>query len=249
MEAKRDMFDQQIHDAYEQVSLSDEAQERMLAQLLAAQQRSEQPEGADHEARAVAAATTQPRSAEADVVPFAAHKRKRRSWLPIAASIVVALVVVGSAATIALGPSGAENSNTTLAVSEKVAESVGSVDAAGAEQEDAVSEESAPLDAGSEAATEETLAAESDYAETLQAVDLYPSITLEDGTRFTALVEGMYTTQIEPDVVGEQVGVGAATPFDAPDSIGCTVYRLTDDPEGFAVRYDGEDTYWYCTKA
>lgn len=114
-------FDQQIHDAYESIELDANAQERMLANLLAAQaERAQEPSdesatpeppSTTREATTPAAATT--RAAEPDAVPSlravgpgqdasrkaepAASPRRRNVWkiaLPLAAVLLVAVVVI-----------------------------------------------------------------------------------------------------------------------------------------------------------
>jgi len=270
------LVDQRIHDAYERIELSDEAQERMLSGLLAAQAQRERVD----EARV----TESPRRRKAPVIRFVPRRVSWQVWLSAAAALVVALVVVrlgtgstGDRATVemTMTESSAESAS-AKGTSDKAASNGVSYDLDAADEETAAEESDAiALDGGAAAgesdsadapatglvmdeapyAPSETNGAEKDAADAvtsdeLESVDLYPRIRLEDGTYLTALEEGMHTVPLSADEVGELVGEARASSFDAPDGdaeIPCEVYTLADDTAAYAVRYEGEDSYWLCT--
>ena len=238
------LFDQQIHDAFEHVTLSDEAAESMLGRLMAAQAQREEQEAASTAPQLTVIEGGRHRKAEA--APTAPRKGGWWRWLPLAASVAVAFVVLGAVGTGLFSPKGSTQASTDTLPVAKSTDEQEELLATGTTEESVSYDTEVQLNATPDEAIEESAAA--DTAEGMYLVDLYPSITLADGSRYTALVEGMYTSQIEDEAVGPLVDVGSATPFDATDEVACTVYELLDDPDGFAVQYDGEDTYWYCTK-
>jgi hypothetical protein len=103
--------------------------------------------------------------------------------------------------------------------------------------------EGAGIDAGAAAAEEFSVAE--------RMVDVCPRIRLEDGTLLTALRDGISVDEVDAGRVGELLGRGSATAFDAPTSevgVPCEVFRLLDEADAFAVRYEGEETFWRCTR-
>ena len=99
--------------------------------------------------------------------------------------------------------------------------------------------EGADLDAGAE-----------EFSAVERTVDTCPSIRLEDGTRLTALRDGITIDEVDAERVGELLGKGSAAAFDAPDGeagVPCEVFRLVDETDAYAVRYEGEETFWRCT--
>lgn len=234
-----ELLDQQIHDAFERIELSEEAQDRMLAKLLEAQGE-----------RAVAMgepqpATSQEADSSIDVVPFTPRRPWHRVVLPLAAVLVAALVVVrigmglGAGSSQAASDAGVEFA-ATASEDKALAEGGVSLDTTNGSTVDApdVAEEAVPealmLDAAPEAAMEE-----------LGSVDLCPLITLADGTRLTALVDGLYTVEVDAEEVGDPVGEATARPFDSDEGVACTVYRMAGS-DGFAVQYEGESSFWQC---
>lgn len=243
-------FDQRIHDAYERVSLGDEAQERMLGALLAAQ--AKRQEVAAKVPESEARREEEPRRATASVLAggrrgahAAARSRRLPVWLPLAAAAACVFVIAG----VVGGVTSGSRTSATMEVAES-AKSAGEDEVLYApsldEEPDATVAYDMVADAAGVGATPESNAADEE-AEQLQMADLYPRIVLDDGTTYSTLVEGMYTTEIEAESVGSRVGAGTASPFDADEAVACEVFELTDD-EGFVVRYEGESTYWYCTK-
>ena len=250
MSGMHDPFDQRIHDAYDRIELSEDAQDRMLANLMAAQARKQFHEvpstSTEFESPTQATIATDSRDPRKESDNHKTRKRGgMRTWLPRAAAVVAVLVVVsvvggslwGGASSPMVASSGANDAKSTEALSEDMM----------------VVEESA-AEADGEASPDESVgyaadAAASNEAEELQLVDLYPRIVLEDGTQFTTLVDGMYTTEVNASEVGERVGSATASPFDSTDTVACEVYRLLDDPDGYAVRYADQESYWYCSKS
>lgn len=249
------MFDQQIHDAFERVTLSDEAQERMLGTLLVAQAaRREEPAPAPTVPPATAPAPVAFR--EVPATPAARAPRVRRhlpAWLPLAAVAACVFVVVGVVGVVG-GVSKQAETSPAVAFEEAASEDAGAAEDKATldlSEDEAEPDAFVTNDTAAGAAGESLAAMPDEVAEEavqLQLVDLYPRITLDDGSTYTALVDGMYTTEVEPEAVGARVGAGQASPFDADDAVPCEVFELTDDADAFVVRYEGEETYWYCTR-
>ena len=276
-------YEQQVHDAFERIELSDDAQERILANLLAAQetrlsgrdQRQGMPlEGSRKEAVVQEtaervdrfeipsdaddgkAAEEQADAIEGAVVPFNRTRFGWRMLLPLAAVLAVAVVVVQAtnllggrkATSEAVVASQSEASSETKEFADTVVEDVGSADEAEAPSGENNAQtmgqsDSVALDAAEEAplATEEAAA--------LTSVDYYPCVMLEDGTRLTALRDGLYTEEVSSDEVGELVGKALASSFDDPQdesAVPCTVYALKHENGAYAVQYESETTYWRC---
>ncbi len=306
-----ELFDQRIHDAYEQVELSEEAQGRMLANLLAAQRNAQLGEasavhesnqyetqalrtsslsGAETEMLSAASPEpqrTRPKHAavgetqvmrpaqpatgavasddavtreqtEAQVLHMSSRKKGWQRWLPLAAVLAVALVVVQMTGVIG---HRAQDANMSLTAKEAAPTSE-SIDAAEIEPTDDESAElsreekalsnSYDAEAGAELPAmpvESEGAGQAVDVSTMTSVDFYPSIKLEDGTWFTALRDGLYVEEVDSSHVGESIGEGRASSFDDPDgesAVSCQVFKLLDDPDTYAVQYEGEDSYWRC---
>lgn len=243
--------------------MSDEAQERVLGNLLA---RQAQLSGAKTERVEVPKTTVLPRvqveepqagrhvAEPAEVVPMP-KRRSVASWLlPLAAVLVLGLVVVRFALPTSknseeakdLAPMAAEEvaAEATVAEEQTGAAAEESVDAT-AESEDLGIDVDAEEEAYDVAPTDELLP-EPEEAQPMGTVDLYPIVVLDDNTVLTALIDGVYTQQLDVSQVSDSLGAAQAHPTDAEETVGCEVFKLADDAEGFAVRYDGEDTYWYC---
>lgn len=250
MEERDQLFDQRIHDAYESVSLSDEAQDRMLANLLAAQATRSAGKPADE--GAPEARVDEPRRASApahmkpQLVEGGTAAPKRRGWrvvLPLAAVLLVAVAIVQVTAlrsqeAMMAAPSAAEmeaiSDGGAAAGSGDVSAKSESADAAPLAEEEA-------YDMVADNAEEGDLGAKA-----LQAADWYPRITLGDDTILTTLIDGMDTVEVSADRVGKSVGAAKAQPFDTAETIACEVFELTDEAGAYAVRYEGEQSYWYC---
>lgn len=192
-----------------------------------------------------------------DVVTYVPEERRHRRrsrkalrWLPLAAAVVLALVVIQVSGVL----NGSKGTNADKAV-QNYAESNEAEGTSAQAEESAAQAVEPPVDA--EGAKEVAPPADADESASDEApaeeraltdVDMYPLVTLEDGTRYTALREGLYVEEVEASKVGEKVGPGTASPFDAPDeaAAGCVVYEIKDE-DAYAVQYDGEETYWRCT--
>jgi len=269
MSERDELFDQRIHDAYEQIELSEEAQSRMLANLMAAQALRERENGGQAE---------QTQAVQPDVVGVPVRKTagtgpahfrrvqpapKRKNWrliLPLAAVLLAAVVVVtlqpwkpkSSYNKVEAAP---EKSVTDLTEEMPLAEGPAEEKATAADEAEAEASDTNDfyeLDDADGAAAEEgaLLASESNDAGgayTLGLVDEYPLVTLKDGTALTALVDATSTVEVSVDRVGKQVGEAKASSFEGGETVRCTVFSLVDDTAAYAVRYEGEQTYWYCT--
>ena len=267
------MFDQQVHDAFERVELSEDAQERILANLLTAQRSREfvETEG-PHDvagqdvATGQSEAASQEEAASEKVVPFSRRRFGWRALLPLAAVLAVAAVVVSATNLL-----GSKNSTTMMDIATESEES-----SYAAKEVDAMAEEtsgSAAVDAGgaaeadvmnSESASEPTvqsetvaldmadeapLAAEESATQDLTSVDYYPRVEMSDGTLLTALRDGLYTEEVPTEEVGKYVCTAVATSFDdtaQENGVSCMVYELTSEAGAYAVKYESEETYWRC---
>ncbi len=233
------LFDQRIHDAYETVELSAEAQDRMLASLLTAQdaRRDALPDaGALQELPA-----EQPH--EAEVIALPRRSRKAAILLPMAAVLLVALVI---ARVTLLGNSNTAETATfssSAHTSEKAAES------AGAAANEVVYEDAAEGMVYEDAAEEmESLVASPMADEASQGqplAELYATVTLVDGTSLTTLVDGSAPTEADASQIGERLGEATATSA-AGDQISCEVFSLVDGSRSYAVRYMGDSRFWLC---
>lgn len=183
-------------------------------------------------------------------------RSQKSAWqwmLPLAAVLALAVVVV-QVSGVFKGPKdkatdtvveesvksvASESTNTDAAGAVEESEPLASVDAAAAPEVTATADEEAKEE------TEEAKQTERDP----MSVDYYPLITMADGTSFTALREGLYVDEVDEARIGDLVGEATASSFDAPNESGmsCLVYELLDEEGGYAVQYDGEDTYWLCT--
>ena len=218
MDAKDRLFDQQIHDAYERVELSEEASERMLAQLLAAQGQAAERAGADGDAQ-----SQEPQQAQ--VVRLPSKRRGIPVWLPVAAAVLAALVIVRVSGL--TSSKNTEYAQTVAVQQEERAEEAVSNDMA--EGEALVAEGAVALD----------------YAAPSLA-ELYPLVTLSDGTLLTTCEEGQYPVEVDEADLGASIGAAVASTRDTDERLACEVFELADEPGAYAVRYEGEESYWRC---
>ena len=261
------LFDQQVHDAFEGVSMSEEAQERMLSVLLRAQAEHEEEPVAAEAALEPAAAEqpTQQRARAAHLKPQAERERTSRRggvWkvlLPLAAVLAVAAIVVNMQ-NAKLSHLADVKENVAPLASEKSTVTEGAADAGAAAEDEAVPEELYAESVEDVAETEGLAGDSEDLVEPLDpemiesggtpgsAAGLNPKIVLADGTVLTALVDGYQVEQVDAALVGKELGAAKASPFDADESINCTVFALVDGSDGYAVRYEGEEGYWYASR-
>ena len=240
MANENELFDQQIHDAFDKVELSEEAQDRMLAILLAAQERTQVREvPADAEPSEAAARVAEP--GEAEVIPVPPRRMPWQRWLPLAAVLVLAIVVVR--VTSLGGKAASEQSVGAAAADSAVAPGESAKSLGEAEESATANELASPTAYDAEAEDVDEL--ESTWPVGL--VETYPRITLEDGTVLTALRDAQFVDEVDSERVGELVATGTATPFDATESVPCEVYRLLNEDDAYAVRYEDEETFWRCT--
>ncbi|MBR3235665.1 MAG: hypothetical protein IKG11_08615 [Atopobiaceae bacterium] len=224
-------LEQQLHRAYSSIEPSDKAQERMLANLLKAQANKQEQETQDMPAQTVVRPPL--KLVEPDPMPeVSAGPRRRLIWLPIVAAVVAALVIVQVS-----GIMGGQNASSEAA------------------KQTALSNEAATDAAGEMEFTDnayETLSAEGAVRDSAEApanpstVDVYPCVTLSNGVKLTALIDGSHTERVEQSKVGSSVGAATATPFDSDDQVSCEAFELKGKQGEYAVRYQGEDSYWRC---
>lgn len=239
MANENELFDQQIHDAFDRIELSEEAQGRMLANLLAAQERMQAREvPADVEPPVVAEKDSDP--GEAEVIPVPPRRMPWQRWLPLAAVLVLAVVVVR--VTSLGGMASSEQSAGATAADSAIVPGDSAKSMGEAEESATADELAAPTAYDAEA----DAIAELEPNWPVGLVETHPRITLEDGTVLTALRDAQFLDEVDSERVGELVATGAATPFDATESVPCEVYRLLNEDDAYAVRYEGEETFWRC---
>lgn len=250
-------LDQQVHDAYEGIRLSDDAQDRMLGQLLAAQtQRGAQE--VDGDASPVSEEAPGPDSrvaASRRTTPPTHAGRRRLAWrvvLPLAAMLVVGVVVVRTQGMFSEAARETSNSAAAPLAVQKDAASNDAL-ATGAEDTGAEETEGVAYDAGdlaledlSVAAPEAEAVVEDAYEEERVQPEWYPQVTMADGTTLTTCPEGGAAQQVDEAQVGDALGEATAAASDGSgETVDCMVFALADDAHAYAVRYAGDERYWY----
>lgn len=219
-----DQLAQQVHDAYEKIELSDDAQDRMLAALLAASDAKQVEPSVDHNPAR--------RTTKGQVLQMPKRSGLKR-WLPIAAALVAALIVV-QIGVLTIG-SGSGESRADMAP--KSEESI-AADSFDVNASDSVAFETAAPQEG-EAKADSVASEVADSSEVSAMVEAYPIIALSDGTELMARPE-----QVDLVETGDMLEETTARSIDGEQSVACRVYKLVDG--GYAVSYEGEDAYWLC---
>jgi hypothetical protein len=219
-----DQLAQQVHDAYEKIELSDDAQDRMLAALLAASdaKRAEQNAG-----RGPSTRTTR-----GQVIQMPKRSGLKR-WMPIAAVLLAALVVV----QVGVLTVGNHSGETRADIAPKSEESI-AADSFDVNASDSVAFETAAPQEG-EAKTDSVASEVADSSEVSAMVEDCPFITLSDGTELVARPE-----QVDVVETGDLLEETTARSVDGEQSVACRVYVLVGG--GYAVSYEDEETYWLC---
>lgn len=220
-----DQLAQQVHDAYEKIELSDDAQDRMLAALLAASSDTTQTEPRV-DRRSSRHAT------KGQVVQMPKRHGLRR-WLPIAAALVAALIVVQIGVLTIGGGSGESRADMAPKSEESIAADSFDVNAS-----DSVAFETAAPQEG-EAKADSAASEVVDSSEVSAMVEDCPLITLSDGTELVARPE-----QVDVVETGDLLEETTARSVDGEQSVACRVYELVGG--GYAVSYEGEESYWLC---
>lgn len=219
-----DQLAQQVHDAYEKIELSDDAQDRMLAALLAASDAKQVEPSVDHNPAR--------RTTKGQVLQMPKRSGLKR-WLPIAAALVAALIVVQIGVLTIGGGSGESRADMAPKSEESIAADSFDVNAS-----DSVAFETAAPQEG-EAKTDSAASEVVDSSEVSVMVGDYPLITLSDGTELVARPE-----QVDLVETGDLLEETTARSVDGEQSVTCRVYVLVGG--GYAVSYEGEDAYWLC---
>jgi len=193
-------FDGRIHDAYESVSLSPEAEGRILAALLEAQ--------ASHEQEA-------PRPAE--VLPGPASRRRPRLAIALSAAACLALAFVAGRAALVGGARDSALSATLATEEAAVAEDY---------DESAVPDQAAETTGEAFAAAEALDSTEESLDSSAVVTGAY--VALEDGTTYALATEGGALVEAGPEVVGEPVGSGEAFSADGTFLWGCELFAPAD---------------------
>lgn len=219
-----DQLAQQVHDAYEKIELSDDAQDRMLAALLAASDAKQAEQNADHKPST--------HTAKGQVIRMPRRQGLKR-WMPIAAVLLAALVVI----QVGVLTVGDHSGETRADMAPKSEESM-AVDSFEENDSDSVAFETA-------APQEEEAKADSAASEVVGSseapamAEAYPIIALSDGTELMARPE-----QVDLVETGDMLEETTARSVDGEQSVTCRVYELVDG--GYAVSYEDEDAYWLC---
>lgn len=219
-----DQLAQQVHDAYEKIELSDDAQDRMFAALLAASDAKQVEPSVDHKPST--------HTAKGQVIRMPRRQGLKR-WMPIAAVLLAALVVI----QVGVLTVGDHSGETRADMAPKSEESM-AVDSFEENDSDSVAFETA-------APQEEEAKADSAASEVVGSseapamAEAYPIIALSDGTELMARPE-----QVDLVETGDMLEETTARSIDGEQSVACRVYELVDG--GYAVSYEDEDAYWLC---
>lgn len=277
-----EQFDRDIYDAYNRIEMDEMTQNRMLNNLLSAQRQHEadeldktavapqQPYAEDLEKTVVAPplktrANSQAAAARteraAHVAPVAAPQRKRPAWqvwLPIAAVVTAALVVVG--VRFVGNPMQSANVNSeSVEMQSETSEDVAKMTGNSPKVTDSqVSYDAESMAEESPAAGEADSAAVTDYVEGTdtapseeysQVPATFSQITLDDGTQLTVLQTEGGPVAVDTNLLGDLVGQGVATSPDgsADSAVSCEIYQIQGDPDSFAACYEG--AYWLCVRS
>ena len=219
-----DQLAQQVHDAYEKIELSDDAQDRMLAALLAATDAKQAEQNADHKPST--------HTAKGQVIRMPRRQGLKR-WMPIAAVLLAALVVI----QVGVLTVGDHSGETRADMAPKSEESM-AADSFEVNASDSVAFETAAPQEG-EAKTDSAASEVVDSSEVSVMVGDYPLITLSDGTELVARPE-----QVDLVETGDLLEETTARSVDGEQSVACRVYVLVGG--GYAVSYEDEETYWLC---
>ena len=277
-----DQFERDIYDAYNRIEMDKMTQNRMLNNLLSAQKQHEadeldktavapqQPYAEDLEKTVVAPplkthttsrATTERIERAAHVAPAVAPQRKRPAWqvwLPIAAVVTAALIVVGMRFVAGPMHQADVNSESVMAQSEASEDAAKMTNATPTATESQVSYDAESMAEESSAAAEADSAAVTDYVEGTdtapseeysQVPATFSQITLDDGTQLTVLQTDGGPVAVDTNLLGDLVGEGVATSPDgsADSSVSCEIYQIQGDPDSFAACYEG--AYWLCVRS
>ena len=261
MDGRDDQLNQQVFEAFDSVTMSKEAQERILSNLkdrqaqLANEQDNVEVPKTTVLPRAQAASDAETGTHAAEVVPAPKHRNAAKWLLPLAAVLLAGIVVVrvmmptGQQTMHAPKSAAAEDSE----LSETVVTDAAAAEEGAAEDTDESAgdlgiDPSAEEEAYDGAPTEDLLPEPEDGEHPMGTVDLYPIVEMSDGTVLSALIDGMYTQQLDGSQVSDSLGTAVAHPSDAKDTVECEVFKLADEASGYAVRYKGDSTYWYCVQ-
>ena len=250
MTERDDLLGRRVHDAYESIELSDEAQERMLANLLAAQQKradAGSPVAKDDAIQEPPTSDLEDVGVWREPEPVQAPQGKvvRVRWIPMAiAATVIGAVVAGGFAWSVLSSSSESAASVTYAgKNEAEMPELAEEDASSSKDGDVADDVAAASEIDERAEHNKFYSDEPEQG----PVHQYPLITLEDGTKYRLVQGGVAAGEVDAVDVGELVGEAAATDDSGKgDSVSCKVYRVKSSKEVFAVRYDGEESCWYC---
>ena len=247
-------FDELVRGAYEAIDPSPEAEERMLANILAAQR-----------AKDTAAGDTSAETAEvaspslAPVTPLPSKPARKRSshtiriLLPVAATVLVGAVAVG-----VIMSSVGENKAAGIAASPAQVDMVSDNAAREANELGDYATEDMAVDADEYSAFETTGYTDS----ALDASSMnepasgsmpnppsyYPVVVLPNGEEFELVFENGAPVTLPQQERGEMVGDATAWNDARTDSLPCTVYHRSGNSSEFVINY-GDATYFLARKA
>lgn len=251
-------FADRLFDAYEAIEPTAEAEDRMLANILAAQQAKETTDSSVPETTGpafVEANVDTPVPAPLPVTPVRKHSSRRgtRIWLPVAATVLLGAVAVG---VIMNAVSNSKNSQLAAPTEQAV-----TADTTAVEAEYAVGAASTDLEHAAETsmmAEDMGYAGEADIAEPSGAVpsngyDTAESSTanrpappsdcarieLPDGTMLELAYDSGAPVALSQQDCGAEVGEAVAWNESGSDSISCVVYRRAGSPTEYVVNYGG----------
>lgn len=196
--------------AFERMGPTPEAEDRMLAAILAANATAANRESARTRHGATDASMRASDAPAPDRTPIA----KKRSRLLIALPIAACLVIVVGIGVLAVG------ARTTVGSFDNAADTASELRSASSAPE--ASESDAIERSGSEAAEPPALP--------------FPIVELEDGTVLRIAESGSGAPAPDEALVGENLGEATAHAADGA-SAACTVYRYADEQYPYAIRY------------
>ena len=236
-------FDQRIHDAYESVGLSAEAEDRILSALLAAQAERDALDRSETADRTVAVknpAFADGPDAQSDVIPF--RKRPRiPALIPIAASLLLAFVI-GRA--VIPGPSAApSNDSTAPAQTQDAAEIPGSSVGDKSAEENEASES-----ANASEAPQASMPGEASFIVDGEEEFSIRSARFDDGRIADIVFEDDAPVVIAPEFAGESLGRGCLLDSMGGESLPVEFFAcdsdLYDEDAFCLIRADGDSTFY-----
>lgn len=248
-------FDEAIAGAFARMGPSEEAEDRMLATLLATC--NERSERAGELARV--ANDNTPRK-PVSTIDSKGRRRKRRIWkvlLPAAACLVLlvgvgAFAYYGSLSNSLSSSTGGSMQNLSSAGTTSSSESAKDLSASSEPSDEApqaiqdVLSENAGSSAGGDAGSNASSDANAGADANADADARYPFVQLASGRALRIAIDGAGIPLIaDPSLVGAELEQATASNGTPGDAVACTVFASASTEHPYAVRYAGEErAFW-----